>query len=161
MEARSRRAKEVWYFTQTDLAAARIGDYKIRPARAAGRLVRPHREGEYAEGLQLAARSIRAHGVSTGSVEGQFPTMRAENLWRAVYLQQHVAVLAKSAIEYPPLQQSASFNLDAVHEEDQVRTARPRTLSRCHREVESLTGVGGRVPARPPHLPLPVSAGNQ
>jgi arylsulfatase len=31
-----------------------------------------------------------------------------------VFLQQHVAELAKSAIEYPPLQQSASFNLDAV-----------------------------------------------
>ena len=24
--------EEVWYFTQTDLAAARIGDYKIRPS---------------------------------------------------------------------------------------------------------------------------------
>jgi arylsulfatase len=45
----------------------------------------------------------------------------AENLWRAVYLQQHVAVLAKSAIEYPPLQQSASFNLDAVKE--QIKSA--------------------------------------
>jgi arylsulfatase len=37
-----------------------------------------------------------------------------QNLWRAVFLQQHVAELAKSAIEYPPLQQSASFNLDAA-----------------------------------------------
>jgi arylsulfatase len=45
------------------------------------------------------------------------------NLWRAVYLQQHVAVLAKSAIDYPPLQKSASFNLDAVREKIQAAAA--------------------------------------
>ncbi len=31
-----------------------------------------------------------------------------------MFLQQQVSELAKSAIEYPPLQESASFNLDAV-----------------------------------------------
>jgi arylsulfatase len=46
-----------------------------------------------------------------------------ENLWRAVYLQQSVAVLAKSAIAYPPLQKSASFNLDAVKEKIQAAAA--------------------------------------
>jgi arylsulfatase len=42
-----------------------------------------------------------------------------------VFLQQHVAKLAKSAIEYPPLQQSASFNLDAVQE--QIKSAQQGT----------------------------------
>jgi hypothetical protein len=32
----------------------------------------------------------------------------------AVFLQQGVAKLAKTAIEYPPMQANASFNLDAV-----------------------------------------------
>ena len=34
--------------------------------------------------------------------------------WRFVFVQQEVAKLAKTAIEYPPLQKGASFNLDAV-----------------------------------------------
>ena len=34
--------------------------------------------------------------------------------WRFVLLQQEVAKLAKTAIAYPPMQKSASFNLDAV-----------------------------------------------
>jgi arylsulfatase len=42
------------------------------------------------------------------------------NLWRAVFLQQAVAKLAKSAIEYPPLQKAASFNLDAVKKQVQA-----------------------------------------
>jgi hypothetical protein len=36
------------------------------------------------------------------------------NFWRFVFMQGDVAELAKSAIEYPPMQASASFNLDAV-----------------------------------------------
>ena len=37
-----------------------------------------------------------------------------QNFWRLVYLQQEVGKLAQTAIKYPPLQESASFNLDAV-----------------------------------------------
>jgi len=33
-----------------------------------------------------------------------------------VFVQQEVAKLAMTAIEYPPLQKGASFNLDAVKE---------------------------------------------
>ena len=34
--------------------------------------------------------------------------------WRYVFVQQEVAKLAQSAIEYPPMQKGSSFNLDAV-----------------------------------------------
>jgi arylsulfatase len=34
--------------------------------------------------------------------------------WRFVLVQQEVAKLAMTAIEYPPMQKGASFNLDAV-----------------------------------------------
>ena len=34
--------------------------------------------------------------------------------WRFVLVQQRVADLAKTAIEYPPMQAPASFNLEAV-----------------------------------------------
>ena len=34
--------------------------------------------------------------------------------WRFVFVQQQVAKLAMTAIEYPPMQKGASFNLEAV-----------------------------------------------
>ncbi|MNF03834.1 hypothetical protein D3C80_2032290 [compost metagenome] len=34
--------------------------------------------------------------------------------WRFVFVQERVAKLAETAIEYPPMQKGASFNLDAV-----------------------------------------------
>jgi arylsulfatase len=36
--------------------------------------------------------------------------------WRFVFVQDQVMKLAKTAIEYPPMQKGASFNLDAVKE---------------------------------------------
>jgi len=38
----------------------------------------------------------------------------AREFWRFVLVQQKVAELAKTAINYPPMQDPASFNLDAV-----------------------------------------------
>jgi len=38
----------------------------------------------------------------------------AREFWRFVLVQQKVAELAKTAIEYPPMQDPASFNLEAV-----------------------------------------------
>jgi hypothetical protein len=34
--------------------------------------------------------------------------------WRFVFVQERVAALAKTAIEFPPMQKGASFNLEAV-----------------------------------------------
>jgi hypothetical protein len=41
--------------------------------------------------------------------------------WRFVYVQQEVAKLAQTAIEFPPMQKGASFNLEAV--KDQIQKA--------------------------------------
>jgi hypothetical protein len=38
----------------------------------------------------------------------------AREFWRFVQVQQIVAQAAASAIEYPPMQDPASFNLDAI-----------------------------------------------
>ena len=37
--------------------------------------------------------------------------------WRFVFVQQEVAKLAQTAIEFPPMQKGASFNLEAVKEQ--------------------------------------------
>jgi hypothetical protein len=41
----------------------------------------------------------------------------AREFWRFVLVQQTVADLAKTAIEFPPMQAPASFNLEAVKRE--------------------------------------------
>ncbi len=38
----------------------------------------------------------------------------AREFWRFVFVQEKVAALAKTAIEFPPMQEGASFNLEAV-----------------------------------------------
>lgn len=38
----------------------------------------------------------------------------AREFWRFVFVQQQVAALVKTAIEFPPMQKGASFNLEAV-----------------------------------------------
>ena len=38
----------------------------------------------------------------------------AREFWRFVMVQEYVAKLAKTALEYPPMQDPASFNLDAI-----------------------------------------------
>jgi arylsulfatase len=41
----------------------------------------------------------------------------AREFWRFVLVQQQVAKLAETAIDYPPMQDPASFNLDAVKQQ--------------------------------------------
>jgi arylsulfatase A-like enzyme len=57
--------------------------------------------------------SIQRQSFNEGAA-GYFNDFMGRELWRFVYVQQKVAELAQSAIEYPPMQAPASFNLDAV-----------------------------------------------
>ena len=50
---------------------------------------------------------------------GYFNDFMGRELWRFVYVQQRVEELAQTAIEYPPMQAPASFNLDAVKQKIQ------------------------------------------
>jgi hypothetical protein len=45
---------------------------------------------------------------------GYMNDFMAREFWRFVLVQQEVGKLAQTAIEYPPMQAPASFNLDAV-----------------------------------------------
>jgi arylsulfatase A-like enzyme len=57
--------------------------------------------------------SIQRQSLNEGAA-GYFNDFMGRELWRFVYVQQRVADLAKSAVEYPPMQAPASFNLEAV-----------------------------------------------
>jgi hypothetical protein len=41
----------------------------------------------------------------------------AREFWRFVFVQQRVGALVQTALEFPPMQKGASFNLDAVKAE--------------------------------------------
>jgi len=48
----------------------------------------------------------------------------AREFWRFDYVQQKVGELAQTAIEFPPMQKGASFNLQAVKEQVEAAVAR-------------------------------------
>jgi arylsulfatase A-like enzyme len=105
---------EFWYFTQSELAAARIGDFKYvlldQPDGWLGQTVKLNFPKLY----NLRLDPFERLGFGPGESWLSFEHFYAREFWRFVFLQQEVAKLAQTAIEYPPMQTSASFNLDAV-----------------------------------------------
>jgi len=105
---------EVFYFAEGTLGAVRIDDYKYRfvdqPNGWFGGTVKP----DIPILTNLRLDPFERTGF-TGSVE-YFQWFKYE-FWRFVYVQQEVEKLAKTALEFPPMQKGASFNLDAVKEQ--------------------------------------------
>ena len=106
---------EIFYFGESTLGAVRIDDFKYRfieqPDGWLGGKVQRRR----ADADQPAPRSVRAPGLAgkrdPGRRAGILQWFQYE-FWRFVFVQQEVAKLAKTAIEYPPMQKGASFNLE-------------------------------------------------
>jgi hypothetical protein len=48
---------------------------------------------------------------------GYMNDFMAREFWRFVVVQQYVSTMAETAIEFPPMQAPATFNLDAVKKE--------------------------------------------
>jgi arylsulfatase len=105
---------EFWYFTQSQLAGARIGDFKYvlldQPDGWLGQTIQLNFPKLY----NLRLDPFERMGFGPGESFMSFKDFYGRNFWRFVFMQQEVGKLAKSAIEYPPMQASASFNLDAV-----------------------------------------------
>ena len=104
---------EVYYFAETTLGAVRIDDFKFRfidqPGGWLGGTVHP----DWPILTNLRLDPFERTGI-TGSM--QYYNWFAYEFWRFVFVQQEVAKLAMTALEYPPMQKGASFNLDAVKE---------------------------------------------
>ncbi len=108
---------EIWYFGESELGAVRIGDYKYRfidqPAGWLGDKTRS--DVPYLTNLRLDPFERTGwpdSGTRFGSQE-YFSWFKYE-FWRFVFVQDQVEKLAMTAIEFPPMQKGASFNLDAV-----------------------------------------------
>ena len=50
----------------------------------------------------------------------------AREFWRFVLVQQYVGNLAKTALEFPPMQKPATFNLDAIKQKIQEKLEEQR-----------------------------------
>lgn len=101
----------LWYFAESTLASARIGDYKYvfidQPDGWFGPKVHMDWPGIY----NLRLDPFEKMNIGESMYAGNWWTYE---FWRFVFVQQQVAVLAKTAIDFPPMQPGASFNLDAV-----------------------------------------------
>jgi arylsulfatase A-like enzyme len=108
---------EIWYFGESDLGAVRIGDFKYRFIDQPQGWVGPkvHLDMPILTNLRLdpfERTGWSGNGTKDGAVQ-YFDWFRFE-FWRFVFVQQQVEKLAMTAVEFPPMQAGASFNLDAV-----------------------------------------------
>jgi arylsulfatase len=108
---------EVFYFGESSLGAVRIDDFKYRFIDQPGGWLgeKTHPDVPYLINLRLdpfERTGWPGNGTKDGA-QNYFSWFQYE-FWRFVFVQQQVAKLAMTAIDYPPMQKGASFNLDAV-----------------------------------------------
>jgi arylsulfatase len=107
---------EIFYFAESTLGAVRIDDFKYRfieqPHGWIGGQVRVDAPVLTNLRLDPFERLDYPVGTLTGS-QNYFSWFQYE-FWRFVFVQQEVAKLAMTALEYPPMQKGSSFNLEAV-----------------------------------------------
>jgi arylsulfatase A-like enzyme len=107
--------KEFWYFTESELAATRIGDFKyVLLERPDGWVQGGTVKLNWPKLVNLRLDPFERMGIGPGESMMAMENFYAREMWRFVLMQQEVAKLAKTAIKYPPMQPGASFNLDAV-----------------------------------------------
>ena len=108
---------EIWYFTEGNLAAARIGDFKYTLLDQPGGWLGGTVKLDWPKLVNLRLDPFERLGFAPGGDSWMsFEHFYGREFWRFVFLQEQVAELAKTAIDYPPMQKGASFNLKAVQE---------------------------------------------
>ena len=108
---------EIFYFGESELGAVRIGDFKYRFIDQPGGWLGDKTKADvpYLTNLRLDPfeRTGWPENMSKSGSLNYFSWFQYE-FWRFVFVQDQVAKLAMTAIEFPPMQKGASFNLDAV-----------------------------------------------
>jgi arylsulfatase A-like enzyme len=110
---------EVFYFAEANLGAIRIDDFKFQfiqqPWGWPGEKVSTDmptvvnlRQDPFERTPSIRGESLNDQGG------GYMNDFMGREFWRFVQVQQYVAALAETAINYPPMQSPASFNLAAV-----------------------------------------------
>jgi arylsulfatase len=112
---------EIFYFAESNLGAIRIDDFKYQflqqPYGWPGEKVTTDMPMMVNLRQDPFERTPSIRGETLNDMAGGYMNdFMAREFWRFVMVQQKVADLAQTAINYPPMQASASFNLEAVKE---------------------------------------------
>jgi arylsulfatase A-like enzyme len=111
---------EIFYFAEGTLGAVRVNDYKYRFIDQPGGWLGGTVKVDWPILTNIRLDPFERTGM-TGSLN--YYSFFAYNFWRFVLVQEVVAKAAESAIEYPPMQKGASFNLEAIKEQIQKAVA--------------------------------------
>ena len=107
---------EIFYFAESTLGAVRIDDFKYRfieqPQGWIGSKVPV--DAPVLTNLRLDPFERLDYPIGTIMGSQNYFSWFQYEFWRFVFVQQEVAKLARTALEYPPMQKGASFNLEAV-----------------------------------------------
>ncbi len=110
--------REIFYFTEGTLAAVRVNDYKYRftdqPNGWFGATV--HVDWPILTNLRLDPYERTGLPTATGGSLAYYNWF-VNQFWRFVFVQEVVGRLGQTAIDFPPMQPGASFNLEAVKEQ--------------------------------------------
>jgi arylsulfatase A-like enzyme len=119
---------EVFYFGGPHLGAVRLDDFKYQFYQQPQGWPGPKVTTDMPQMVNLRQdpfeRTPNLDTIGTNNQGGGYMNdFFAREFWRFVLVQQRVADLAKTAIDYPPMQDPASFNLDAVKKkiDEQIR----------------------------------------
>jgi arylsulfatase len=111
---------EIFYFAEGTLGAVRLNDYKYRFIDQPGGWLGGTVKVDWPLLTNIRLDPFERTGLA-GSLN--FYHFFVYNFWRFVLVQEVVAKAAESAIEFPPMQKGASFNLEAVKEQIQKAMA--------------------------------------
>jgi arylsulfatase A-like enzyme len=109
---------EIYYFTEGTLSAVRIDDYKYRFTDQPNGWLGATLKVDWPILVNLRLDPFERTGMPSGDKGSlAFYNWFAYQFWRFVYVQQQVGLLAQTAIEFPPMQKGASFNLEVIKEQ--------------------------------------------
>src|SRR5215471_1115004 len=109
---------EIFYLTETTLAAVRIDDFKYRFTDQPSGWLGATQKVDWPILTNLRLDPYERTGMFNGKDNGSinYYDWFAYEFWRFVLVQQEVAKAAQSLIEFPPMQRGASFNMESVKE---------------------------------------------
>jgi hypothetical protein len=110
---------EIFYFTEGTLSAVRINDYKYRFTDQPNGWLGATLKVDWPILVNLRLDPFERLGMYNGKDGGSiayYDWFKYE-FWRFIFVQQVVGQYAQTFIEYPPMQEGASFNLSALKAE--------------------------------------------
>jgi len=109
---------EIFYFTEGTLSAVRINDYKYRFTDQPNGWLGATVKVDWPILVNLRLDPFERTGMPSGDKGSlAYYNWFAYQFWRFVYVQQEVGKLAQSALEFPPMQKGASFNLEVIKQQ--------------------------------------------